>query len=638
MEITGNKLDFIAEKYEMATAANAPKIERFVRNFSQYNGSRDIDGSTIRAKVVRNVTREMVESQIDSRIPYAKVSSQCVDDRHIENARCIERLCDYYIKKLNFPVKNDEDERQTYTFGASVWLPEFDASIVEGLKVGDITVQLSHPKFFTPQPGVSKIADMDYCFIDIPMPREEIERRYGVIIDDDEGDIPESDESYDVGNGESDIILLHVCFYRDKKGNVCEYIWTDNLEILDIDDYYARKVRYCATCGRRAELCEDDPCEAPEYYEEEETEETIEADIYDKQGRLLIPALSPVYKDGVMQYDDVTEVVTDERGQTVYDYSTGFPVPLTRTVKVPRMQSTVLPYYKPKRFPVVVRINTSPLDGDWCGVSECDIIRDQQQVINKLESRAFDKSMKSGVMVAVPDNAQIDRVDNSIYEGVVKLKANQTVNKFGVVNTEVSVAQDLNQSDRHYETAKKISGITNSYTGQADTTAKSGKAKQVQIQQSAGRLESKRVMKRAAYAELYKVIFELCLAYMDDVRPLCDEDEYGGSCLIHFSRYAFYKFDDKSGKWYIDADYLFEADYSGTPEDQREVMWELNMTNFEKGMFGNPKSAEALLRYWIKQERARFPYAYEEVNYYRRLIRAEREAAQMTPPSVAGQQ
>lgn len=636
MEIIGNKLDFIAEKYESAVTANAPRIERFVRNYSQYMGTRDIDGSPVKAKVVRNVTRELIESQIDSRIPYAKVSSQCVDDRHVENARSIERLCDYYVKKLKFPIMNDLDERQTYIFGSSVWLPEFDSSLVEGLKVGDVDVQLSHPKFFTPQPGVAKVDDMDYCFIDIPLPREEIERRYDVVIDDDEGDEPQDSEDYGTG-GESDIILLHVCFYKDEKRNVCEYIWTDNLEILDIDDYYARKVSYCAHCGRRAELCEESPCEAPEYYEEEETEETLSEDIYDSRGNLLIPAMSPVYENGVPQYDEVSEPVTDELGRVIFDSSGGFPVPLTRTVQVPRMQPTVLPYYKPKRFPVVVRLNTSAVDGDWCGISECDVIRDQQQVINKLESRAFEKSMKSGVMVAIPHDAQIDRVDNSVYEGIVKLKANQTVNKFGVVNTEVSVAQDINQSDRHYDAAKKLSGITNSYTGQADTTAKSGKAKQVQIQQSAGRLESKRVMKHACYAELYKAIFELALAYMDDARPLCDEDEFGGACLIHFIRYAFYRFDKQSGKWFIDADYLFEADYSGTPEDQRESMWELNMANFEKGMFGDPMSAEARLRYWIKQERARYPYAYEEVAYYRRLVQAEREAQQRLMAQQQGQ-
>jgi hypothetical protein len=304
----------------------------------------------------------------------------------------------------------------------------------------------------------------------------------------------------------------------------------------------------------------------------------------------------------------------------------GTQVPSYNKIKVPKMIPTVLPYYKPKCFPVVIRVNTSAVDGDWCGISDCEVIRDLQQTVNKLESRAFEKSIKSGTIVAVPFDSTIEEVDNSVHDRTVKLKPNQSVNQFGVINTEVNVAQDINQSDRHYESAKKISGITNSFTGQADTTAKSGKAKQIQIQQSAGRLESKRVMKCSFYASLYRIIFELNLAYRDEAITLCNEDEYGTRCNIHFNRYSFYKFNPKTGRWIIDDDYLFEAIYAEMPEDQRELMWELNMANFEKGMFGDPALSETKLRYWIKQERARYPHAYEEVNYWRRQVQAEKEA------------
>ena len=632
MEIKGDKLSFISDKYETALAANALKIKEFVKHYAQYNGSHEIDGSAVDAKVVRNVTREMIESQIDSRIPYAKVSSQCIDERHVNNARCIERLCDYLLKKVNIATLNDIDERQTDIFGSSIWIPEFDATAIDGNTVGKVDLRVSHPKFFTPQPGVALVRNMDYCFIDIPLPREEIERRYDVKLDEYDGDEWNGDEDY-IGGDESagEIVLLHVCFYKDENRNVCQYIWTDDVELLDVSDYYARTVRYCENCGRRAELCEDDPCEAPLYIEEEETEETIYEDIYDAEGNLLIPAMSQEYVEGEPQFEEVTEPLCDEYGRPVIQDMGGFGVPATRRVKVPKMVQTVIPYYKPKSFPVVIRVNTSAMDGDWCGVSDCEVIRDQQQTINKLESRAFEKSIRSGVMAAVPEDARIETVDNSIYDKVVRLKPNQSVNQFSSINTEVNVAQDLNQADRHYEASKKIIGITNTFTGQADSSAKSGRAKQVQVEQTAGRLESKRVMKLAAYAEIFKTIFELSLAYRDEPITLCDEDEFGGKCNVHFSRYAFYKFDTKSGKWFIDADYLFEAQFSATPEDQREVMWELNMANFEKGMFGDPALTETKLRYWIKQERARYPYAYEEVTYYRRLLEAERRAAEIAP-------
>ena len=313
------------------------------------------------------------------------------------------------------------------------------------------------------------------------------------------------------------------------------------------------------------------------------------------------------------------------------------------------MEKTRLPYYKPKRFPVVIRLNTSSIDGDWCGVSDCDVIRDQQVLINKLESRMAKKQLRAGVMGVMPQGANIKKMSNGILEEVIELKPQHAKSMFGSISTEVSVAQDVNQSDRQYEAAKKVAGITNAYVGQADTTAKSGYAKQIQVQQSAGRLESKRVMKCSAYAELYRAMFELSLAYADEARPLCDRDEEGGECTVHFNRYAFYQFDDSTGKWVIDDNYLFEADYSGTPEDQRAQMWELNMTNFEKGMFGDPMSNETRLRYWIKQEKARYPFAYEEVQYYKRLVETERRqaamlAAQMqvaqaagaVPPQIAG--
>ena len=630
MEIPKSKeerLDFIGEKYEAALDANAPHIERFARQFGQYNGSKKIDGTMRDAKVVRNITREDIEGQIDTRIPFAKVSSQHIDLTHTLNARAIERLCAYYAKKLGFVEINDKGERQTYVFGGSVWLAEFDSSIIISERVGMSTVRLLHPRFFTPQPGVENIDDMDYIFIDIPLPREEIERRYNIVLDDNEGDAAQGDEGYlEEYASSEEMVLLHICYYKDENRNVCQYIWTDDVEILHISDYYARKVRWCETCGRRAELCEEDPCDSPKYYEVSAEEETIERDILDKDGNVIIPAMTQEYKDGVPQFETKVVPMTDELGRPIVQNVGGVMIPMTREEQVPKLVPTKLPFYKPKSFPVVVRLNTSAIDGDWCGVSDCDVIRDQQQTVNKYESRALEKSMKSGVVVAIPDGATVNDVDNSVYDRVVRLKPNQSANQFGSINTEVNIGQDISQSERHYESAKKLIGISNSYLGQADTTAKSGRAKQVQIQQAAGRLESKRVMKKIAFAKLFRIIFELELAYRDETVPLCDEDEFGGACTIHFSRYAFYKFNPQSGKWFIDADYLFETDYDETPEEQRETMWELNMANFEKGMFGDPTRSETKLRYWIKQEKARFPYAYEEVAYCRRLVQAEREA------------
>ena len=631
MKIEGNKLEFIAEKYERAMEAGALHMERFMRNNAQYNGTHAIEGG-IDADVVRNITRELIESQIDPRIPYPKVTSQHTDARHVHNARCVERLCHYYTKRGNFAKFNDVDERLAYTFGASIYLPEFDTTAVEGNTVGVVEARVKHPKFFAPQPGIERTEDMEYLFIDIPMPREEVERRYDVEIPEGEGDAEDDfidGEFVTRPTANDDVILVHVCYYRDDNDNVCQYIWTDDVELCDIDDYYARKVEVCQTCGRRREICERVPCDSPEYVKQSADEEILEEDILDADGSVLIPAMTQVYKDGKPQFDEVLQYVYDEGGRMVMDMIGGFSLPRQQKVLVPKMEKTRLPYYKPRRFPVVIRVNTSSIDGDWCGVSDCDIIRDQQILINKLESRMAKKQLRSGVWGVMPKDAEVKRLSNSVLEEVIVMKPNHNKGMFGTISTEVNVGQDANQSDRQYDAAKKVAGITNAYQGNADTTAKSGYAKQIQVQQAAGRLESKRVMKCSAYAELYRAMFELSLAYSDEVRPLCDRDDGGGECTIHFSRYGFYHFDDKIGRWVIDDNYIFEAEFSGTPEDQRAQMWELNMVNFEKGMFGNPKANETRLRYWIKQEKARYPHAYEEVQYYKRLVEMERQQAAM---------
>lgn len=639
MKIEGNKLDFISEKYERAKDAEALHLERFLRNNAQYNGTHTIDGG-LDATVVRNITREIIESQIDSRIPYPKVTSQHTDARHVHNARCIERLCDYYTKRGCFPKFNDVDERFAYTFGASIYLPEFDTHAVEGNTVGCVEARVRHPKFFAPQPGIERVEDMDYLFIDIPMPREEVERRYGVELPEEEGD--EEDDFIDGefvsrAPSDDDVVLVHVCYYRDDADNVCQYIWTDDVELLDIDDYYARKTEVCACCGQRRELCEKAPCESPDYVERSEEEEILEADILDADGSVLIPAMTQVYKNGVPQFDERLEYVYDERGMMVMDVVNGMRFPRQQTVRVPRMEKTRLPYYKPRRFPVVIRLNTSSIDGDWCGVSDCDVIRDQQILINKLESRTATKLLRAGVMGVVPKGAKIKKMTNSVLEEVVELEPQHSKSMYGQISTEINVAQDVGHAERQYDAAKKVSGITNAFQGQSDTTAKSGYAKQIQVQQAAGRLESKRVMKCSAYAELYRAMFELSLAYADEERPLCDRDEEGGACTVHFNRYAFYHFDHGAGKWVIDDNYLFEAEFSGTPEDQRSQMWELNMQNFEKGMFGDTMANETRLRYWIKQEKARYPFAYEEVQYYKRMVEMERQqAAMMAAQAQAG--
>jgi len=281
---------------------------------------------------------------------------------------------------------------------------------------------------------------------------------------------------------------------------------------------------------------------------------------------------------------------------------------------------TQLPWYRPSRFPVVVRKNTSR-EGSVLGQSDCRFIRRQQQEINKVESRIHDKLMSAGCYPVKPEDVDF-QYDDTVGVQVLNIPEGKSRNDFGVIDMLPSLVGEQSQSDRLYEHAKRILGISNSFLGQEDHTAASGTAKATQIAQSAGRLDSKRVMKNAAYAEIDRIIFELYLAFADEPRPVAFTDALGRKQNGSFHRYDFLE-RDAEGNWYYEDRYLFSADSSGAADLSRERIWQMNMESFKAGVFGDPQAAATLLRYWLMQERAHYPSARENVEYFRAMLAEE---------------
>ena len=63
------RLEFFRGLYERAKLAAAERDDSAEIYLNQYLGSRDIDGSQEQALTVRNITYEIIESQISSEIP-----------------------------------------------------------------------------------------------------------------------------------------------------------------------------------------------------------------------------------------------------------------------------------------------------------------------------------------------------------------------------------------------------------------------------------------------------------------------------------------------------------------------------------------------------------------------------------------
>jgi hypothetical protein len=76
-----DKLEYFKELYENAKNGYSPTLDAFEKYMNQYRGSNELDGSDNRAVTVRNITYEMIESQVSSDIPPPKVDAACYSER-----------------------------------------------------------------------------------------------------------------------------------------------------------------------------------------------------------------------------------------------------------------------------------------------------------------------------------------------------------------------------------------------------------------------------------------------------------------------------------------------------------------------------------------------------------------------------
>jgi hypothetical protein len=584
----GARLEFFSSLYQNAKEQYSETLSLYEKHMKQYKGCEEIDGSSEKAITVRNITYEIIESQISSDIPHPKVDAACYSEKRNRNAISVERLLSSIRDKLPYEELNDIDERYTYVFGGSVWYIEWDNSQRVGREVGGVKLLCLSPMNFIPQPNISEIEDMDYCFLKFTTTKGGIMEKYDVSYE--ETSLCEQEFEGGESTSDTDTVTLITCFYRDEDGEIGKFIFSGSLVIADMPKYYRRKERVCKKCKRRAEECD---CSSKSFEFRDLQYESLRFDLNLTDGT-KIPAYSPVLENGC-------PVVSGA------DYA---------------MKSTEIPYYTPKDFPIVVRKNTSFMNSLF-GQSDCEYIRPEQQAINKLESRILKKLLRAGITPIVPEDASIS-LNNSVFGQVIKMKPGESAAQYGKVDTTPDISQDIAEAERLYDHSKRILGISDALQGLDAYSNESGYARQLKISQASGRLESKRKMKHTAYAHMDRLIFMQYLAFADEPRALVFKDAYGKIHNAEFNKYDFLEFDTELGSYYYDDAYLFSVDLNGGSEYQREALWERNLENLKAGTLGNPEESVTLLRYWQCQERAHYPHARENVEYFKLAIEEEK--------------
>lgn len=579
---------------------------------------------------VRNICAELIESQVNSGIPQPKVTARREKDEM--KAKLIEDMLRNELDRMPFEYLNDMMERTVPIQGGAAFLVEWDNTKRTHTTLGELTVSALHPKQMVPQDGVyTGIEDMDYIILKLPQTKEYISRKYGVdVYDETEG---EPDIKGPAGEGTADdLVTQYVAYYRNESGGIGLYSWVNDVELEDIEDYQARRLRRCVKCGA-VEPISAEPAEeqvqngllpgmngssftdAEVLAAEKSTEEQNPQ--MRRGGRKACPYCgSTKWEESAEEFEEIYTPILRSDG-SVIPGATPVTVMAGRVdedgLELPDVayEPTRIPFYKPDIFPVILQKNVS-VYGSFLGDSDIDKIEDQQNTTNRIEAKIIDKLVSSGSYITLPDRASIKHDADDMK--VIRVGNAADKSLIGVFDMEGNVQQDMAYLAQIYEEARQVIGITDSFQGRQDRTATSGKAKEFAAAQSAGRLESKRVMKNAAYAALFEAMFKFKLAYTDEPRPVVSHDIHGNAEYHTFNRYDFLE-QDAAGEWYWNDQFLFSVDDAAPLASNREAMWQETRMNLETGAFGDPTNPATLILFWQKMEMLHYPGASETRAY-----------------------
>nr|DAF98077.1 MAG TPA: Portal protein [Podoviridae sp. ctIpM11] len=663
------KLDVWQKRLADSDVAWKAQMTKMDRREHLYSGDRELRALTKgdegqKAPHIRNIVFENIESQVSSAIPSPKVTPRRKEDEAL--AAKIEHWLRCELDRLPFETINDQAERTVPIQGGVGFLVAWDNRKRTHDTVGEEEVAFLHPKQFAPQPGIyTGIQDMDWFIVRQPTTKENIRRRYDVNVEDEGEQEPQVRGTGDEDTAD-DAVTMYIGYAKNDRGGIDRYVWVNDIELEDLENYQARRVPVCAHCGRVrplpgqviqnrqavVETAEQDAVEAEQDIVAAETRKQIAGRALAMQLAQDVAAglgggLETLAAEGAAAEPEDQQLRYDGEGPCPWCGSTNWttkeqeyeevtlPIANSSGLVIPGaqpeidengrsvMRPTKIPFYRPDVFPVVLQKSVS-VYGQLLGNSDVDVIEDQQNTTNRMEKKIIDRLVKAGTRITLPAKATLrtDPVDGERW--FLDSPADKAM--IDVYQFSGDLQYELTYLATVYEEARQILGITDSFQGRTDPTATSGKAKEFSAAQAAGRLESKRTMKQAAYAQLFELMFKFWLAYSDEPRPISYKDNEGNTVYEEISRYDFLK-QDKDGQYYWEDQFLFGCDDSAPLASNREAMWQETRMNLQTGAFGDPSSTETLILFWSKMEELHYPGAGETKKYLEKRLQQEQQRA-----------
>lgn len=582
-------VDKFAELYSLALSAQQNTEEANPKNLAKwrkaYYGTlnaltKDGEESTRKGRSLRKMVYELIESKIDNSIPMPKIRPRYKTDLPLVSVT--ENYLKFEVDGIFTKYLNDRSERATYVDGTSWYKVWWDSLDNTHERSGNVKIDLCRVDQIVPQPGVSDYRQLEYIFERKEISLTRIWDLYHRRI------IPTE--------ANTNVIEVISCYYLNKDRVVGLFMYAPHSRqvICNEEDWQIRKLRTCTVCGTvnpTGDTCRN--CGSKTFKYENATEEILENDI-----------------EEIYNPYDVGE--TDDEGEKEHYKSRVF---LTAGTKIP--------FYKITQLPFIPRPAISSLDNIY-GTSEVKVTLESQDAINKLLTKALEKTMKSGTILTKPEKLKIGDSDDTI-----KVLSVRTTEEAAMVQSRAVVAdtsQDLVMAATLYESGKASSGVTESFQGAKDSSATSGKAKQYAAVMTAGRIESLRVMKSAAFAGLYELVLKYLLAFSDEPRKFVRVLPNGSQKEEVWNKYMFLD-KDKYGNIYYRDDLRFDSDPASTLSQNRAQMWQETQDKFVQGAFGNPADPRVLELFWNIMDSLQYPLA-------KVVLAGIKENSQHLPPEV----
>lgn len=582
-------VDKFAELYSLALSAQQNTEEANPKNLAKwrkaYYGTlnaltKDGEESTRKGRSLRKMVYELIESKIDNSIPMPKIRPRYKTDLPLVSVT--ENYLKFEVDGIFTKYLNDRSERATYVDGTSWYKVWWDSLDNTHERSGNVKIDLCRVDQIVPQPGVSDYRQLEYIFERKEISLTRIWDLYHRRI------IPTE--------ANTNVIEVISCYYLNKDRVVGLFMYAPHSRqvICNEEDWQIRKLRTCTVCGTvnpTGDTCRN--CGSKTFKYENATEEILEND------------LEEIYNPY-----DVGE--TDDESEREHYKSRVF---LTAGTKIP--------FYKITQLPFIPRPAISSLDNIY-GTSEVKVTLESQDAINKLLTKALEKTMKSGTILTKPEKLKIGDSDDTI-----KVLSVRTTEEAAMVQSRAVVAdtsQDLVMAATLYESGKASSGVTESFQGAKDSSATSGKAKQYAAVMTAGRIESLRVMKSAAFAGLYELVLKYLLAFSDEPRKFVRVLPNGSQKEEVWNKYMFLD-KDKYGNIYYRDDLRFDSDPASTLSQNRAQMWQETQDKFVQGAFGNPADPRVLELFWNIMDSLQYPLA-------KVVLAGIKENSQHLPPEV----